>query len=45
MYFLWFLPAVLLAVSSCAVWQFIKANHREFSASSLSVFTIFEEAA
>ena len=45
MYFLWFLPAVLLAVLSCAVWRFMKANHREFSASSLNVLTIFEEAA
>jgi hypothetical protein len=45
MYFLWFLLAVLLAVLSCAAWQFMKTNRREFSASSLSVFTIFEEAA
>jgi hypothetical protein len=45
MYFLWSLPAVLLAVPSCAVWRLMKANYREFSASSLSVFTIFEEAA
>lgn len=45
MYFLLFLPAVLLAVPSCAVWRFMKANHREFNASSLSFFTNFEEAA
>jgi len=38
MYFLWFLPAVLLAVPSCAVWRSMKANHRELSASSLNVF-------
>ena len=40
MYFLWFLPAVPLAVPLCAVWRTMKANNREFSA-----FTIFAEAA
>jgi hypothetical protein len=45
MYFLCFLPAALLAVPSCAVWQLMKANYCEFSASSLNVITIIEEAA
>jgi hypothetical protein len=45
MYFFSFLPAVLLALSLCAAWRSMQANHREFCASTSSVFTIFEEAA
>ena len=38
MYFLWFLPAALLAVPLFAVWRIWQIKIREFCASSRSIF-------